>query len=235
MTLGSTMCEFATGAGRKASIVVEFSFLLNDPRIHFPMLENSAAEAKTENCSGSECYLVRVGKLGQIGRFRTLQESIFRRGARVVCRTQRGIEIGQILGPAQQKQLTVDLTDGQVLRGMTVEDEILWGHLQEQADQAQNTCQQWLSDHNVSGLLIDVEPLLDGKTLYFHFLSDVSPEIQQHLDQLAAIYERSVRQSKFAQLLEHGCGPGCGTEDAKNGCGSKGGCAVCHVASKCKK
>jgi cell fate regulator YaaT (PSP1 superfamily) len=164
-----------------------------------------------------------------------LQESFFRRGARVVCRTQRGVEIGQILGPAALKQSTIDLADGRLLRGMTVEDEILWGHLREQADQAQNACQKWLCDHDVAGLLIDVEPLLDGKTLYFHFLNDVSPNVQLHLDQLAAIYERSVRESKFAQLLENGCGPGCGTEESKNGCSSKGGCAVCHVASKCKK
>ncbi len=199
------------------------------------MLEISETETTAEADTEIDCYLVRVGKLGQIGRFRTSQESIFRRGSRVVCRTQRGIEIGQILGPTQLKQSTVDLADGSVLRGMTVEDEILWGHLQEQSNQAQESCQRWLNDQNVTGLLIDVEPLLDGKTLYFHFLSEVSPEIQLHLDQLAAIYERAVRESKFAQLLEHGCGPGCGTEEAKNGCGSKGGCAVCQVASKCKK
>ena len=216
-------------------MVVEFWFLLNDPRTYIPMLETSAAVVTEEAFSSLECYLVRVGKLGQIGRFQTLQESVFRRGTRVVCRTQRGVEIGQILGPAYVKQSTIDLADGRILRGMTVEDEILWGHLQAQANVAQATCQQWLTDHDVSGLLIDVEPLLDGKTLYFHFLSEVSPEIQRHLDHLAAIYERTVRESKFAQLLEHGCGPGCGTETATNGCSSKGGCAVCHVASKCKK
>lgn len=201
----------------------------------FPMLDLSVADATTESSNGSECYFVRVGKLGQVGRFRTLEEAVFRRGARVVCRTQRGVEIGQILGPAELKQSTIDLADGRLLRGMTVEDEVLWGHLQEQADLAQKECQKWLCDHGVAGLLIDVEPLLDGKTLYFHFLTDVSPNVQLHLDKLAAIYERSVRESKFAQLLEHGCGPGCGTEEAKNGCSSKGGCAVCHVASKCKK
>jgi cell fate regulator YaaT (PSP1 superfamily) len=199
------------------------------------ILETALGDAPPEALDGSECYLVRVGKLGQIGRFRSREPASFRRGARVVCRTQRGVEIGQILGPAQLKPSSLDLSDGRLLRRMTVEDEILWGHLQEQADRAQADCQRWLGDHAIAGLLIDVEPLLDGKTLYFHFLSDVSPEIQQHLDHLAAIYERSVRESKFAQLLEHGCGPGCGTEEAKNGCGSKGGCAVCHVASKCKK
>jgi hypothetical protein len=202
---------------------------------NFSMLETSETETSNALSNDLDCYLVRVGKLGQIRRFRTLQEAVFRRGSRVVCRTQRGIEVGQVLGPAQLKPSTVDLADGRLLRSMTVEDEILWGHLQEQADEALNTCQQWLDEQNVVGLLIDVEPLLDGKTLYFHFLSDVSPEIQKHLDHLATIYERSVRESKFAQLLEHGCGPGCGTEEAKNGCGSQGGCAVCHVASKCKK
>jgi cell fate regulator YaaT (PSP1 superfamily) len=199
------------------------------------MLEISETETNSTTGNELDCYLVRVGKLGQIGRFRPLQESALRRGTRVVCRTQRGVEIGQVLGPAELKPSTLDLADGRLLRRMTVEDEILWGHLQEQADEALNACQQWLNDQNVAGLLIDVEPLLDGKTLYFHFLTEVSPEIQNHLDHLAAIYERSVRESKFAQLLEHGCGPGCGTEEAKNGCGTKGGCAVCHVASKCKK
>ncbi len=199
------------------------------------MLETIFDEANDSHADASECYLTRVGKLGQFGRFRNLEQAALKRGARVVCRTRRGIEVGQILGPAQLKTAATDNSDGRVLRLMTVEDEILWGHLQEQANQAQQACQQWLSDHNIVSLLIDVEPLLDGKTLYFHFLADVSPEIQQHLDELAAIYERSVRESKFAQLLEHGCGPGCGTEEAKNGCGSKGGCAVCQVASKCKK
>ena len=199
------------------------------------MLETSAVAATEETFSSAECYLVRVGKLGQVGRFQTLQESVFRRGARIICRTQRGVEIGQVLGPAHLKQSMSHLADGRILRGMTVEDEVLWGHLQEQARVALAACQQWLTGHDISGLLIDVEPLLDGKTLYFYFLSEVSPEIQQHLDQLATIYEQTVRESTFAQLLEHGCGPGCGTETATNGCNSKGGCAVCHVASKCKK
>ena len=216
-------------------MVAESLLILNDPRILFVMLETSLEAPTGETIDGTDCYLVRVGKLGQIGRFRSLDQAELRRGARVVCRTQRGVEIGQVLGPAQLKPAAVDLSDGRLLRRMTVEDEILWGHLQEQADVAQQACQRWLSERAVAGLLIDVEPLLDGKTLYFHFLSEVSPEIQSHLDQLVAIYERSVRESKFAQLLEHGCGPGCGTEEAKNGCGTKGGCAVCHVASKCKK
>jgi hypothetical protein len=131
--------------------------------------------------------------------------------------------------------MSLESMDGRLIRKFTTEDNVLWGHLSELASQARDTCQHWLHQRGLVGLLIDVEPLLDGKTLYFHFLSEVSPEIQLRLDELAAVYERSVRKSKFAQLLEHGCGPGCGTETAENGCGTKKGCAVCQIAAQCGK
>lgn len=182
-----------------------------------------------------ECYLVRVGVFGQVGRFRTVEPTKLLRSARVVCRTQRGIEVGQVLAASKSPTSDHDLADGRILRKMTSEDELLWGHLERLASQSLAACQQWLHAEGITALLIDVEPLLDGKTLYFHFLSEVSPKVQEHLDSLVNIYEREARQSKFAQLLEHGCGPGCGTENAKNGCSSRGGCAVCQVASKCKR
>ncbi len=205
-------------------------FVMLPAPVSTPLANN--AELDLRQC---ECYLVRVGVLGQVGRFRPAESTEFHRGSRVVCRTQRGIEVGQVLSPSQIPNSAKDLADGRILRRMTSEDELLWGHLERLASQSHEACQQWLKNENIPALLIDVEPLLDGKTLYFHFLSDVSPEVQLHLDSLVDIYEREVRQSKFAQLLEHGCGPGCGTEEAKNGCGSRGGCAVCQVASKCKK
>ncbi len=201
------------------------------PPATVPALEANDA---TPRWQPGECYLVRVGVLGQVGRLRPLEETPLRRGSRVVCRTQRGVEVGQVLAPAQLPTSATEMADGRILRKMTAEDELLWGHLERLASQSHAACQQWLKDHDVTALLIDVEPLLDGKTLYFHFLSEVPTEVQVELDALVDIYEREVRQSQFAQLLEHGCGPGCGTETAKNGCGSRGGCAVCQVASKCK-
>ncbi len=177
--------------------------------------------------------LLRVGKIGHVGRFsnpRGLQPT---RGDRVVCRTERGLELGVVLGPVAVYSADKDVSDGRLLRRMNAEDELLWGHLQQLAEEAFQQCVDWLKEATTAAVLLEVEPLLDGRTLYFHFLSDVGHEVQYHLDQLAAIYERNVRESKFARLLEHGCGPGCGTAAAKNGCGTGGGCAVCKVASAC--
>ena len=45
-------------------------------------------------------FFVRVGVLGQVGRFRASDGQRYGRGTRVVCRTQRGLETGEILSDA---------------------------------------------------------------------------------------------------------------------------------------
>ena len=198
-------------------------------------------------------FLVRVGSMGQVGRFRIHDANRLKRADRVVCRTQRGLEVGSILGPAELSLTSVpgnaagklgtatsqakrfeELSDGRILRKLTAQDELLWEQLQLLGAAAHSACDAWLESHQLESILLEVEPLLDGRTLYFHFLSEVGEEVQLHLDELVAIYEAEVQQSKFARLLEHGCGPGCGTEKAKQGCGTRGACAVCSVAAHCR-
>ncbi len=200
-----------------------------------PVTELSAAELSTS-------ILLRVGLLGQVGRFSVGDVGGLQRGERVVCRTLRGIEVAVALGGARESNDAASgdsdegvERDGRVLRRTTPEDELLWGHLRQLGEEAFQSCEAWLQEQSVVATLLEVEPLLDGRTLYFHFLSNVDDLVQQHLDWLVAIYENRVRESKFAKLLEHGCGPGCGTAQAKNGCGSRGGCAVCKVAAACTK
>lgn len=177
--------------------------------------------------------LLRVGFHGQIGRFSSDGIDLLQRGQRTVCRTARGLEVGQVLGPADVSASETSIADGKVLRRMTPEDELLWGHLRQLGEATYHSCADWLEQQQLSAVLLEVEPLMDGRTLYFHFLSEVDDEVQQHLDRLVGLYEQNVQQSKFAKLLEHGCGPGCGTSQAKNGCGSRGSCAVCKISGAC--
>ena len=124
-------------------------------------------------------FLVRLGTMGHVGRFRPAEPENYRRGERVVCRTARGIEVGVTLGPAELPgDVTEDMADGRLLRKMTAEDELLWGHLQQLGSDAHRSCIEWLDAQGVAATLVEVEPLLDGRTLYFHFLSDVAPEVQ---------------------------------------------------------
>jgi hypothetical protein len=123
--------------------------------------------------------------------------------------------------------------DGTLVRRMTPEDELLWGHLQGLGEAALESCTDWLKSQQLDTVLLEVEPLMDGRTLYFHFLSEIDESVQHYLDNLVALYEEQVRLSPFAQLLQQGCGPGCGTSSAKNGCSSRGGCSVCKIAGAC--
>jgi cell fate regulator YaaT (PSP1 superfamily) len=174
-------------------------------------------------------YAVRIGVHGQVGRFTTASEN-FRRGTRVICRTARGLEIGSVLNRLRQSG-SAEAADGQIVRRLTSEDQLLWSHLQELALQSQTACQAWLNASQSLDQLLEVEPLFDGRTLYFHFLNDVSADTETQLDRLASIFQETVASSHFSRLLEHGCGPGCGTADATRGCG--GACSTCAVSSRC--
>src|SRR4051812_31114035 len=64
--------------------------------------------------------LVRVGVLGHVGRFTSVDGARYPRAARVVCRTRRGLEVGEVLSDVEAPT-TFD-SDGAVLRRVSVED-----------------------------------------------------------------------------------------------------------------
>jgi cell fate regulator YaaT (PSP1 superfamily) len=177
----------------------------------------------------SRHYFVRVGLLAQVGRFTPADAASYRRGSRVVCRTRRGLEAGEVLAEADACASLED--DGAILRPVTVEDELLQERLERHRDEAFEACTRLLSERGVSAVLMDVEHLLDGGAIYFYFLGDPPAEAAPLLAELAEAYETKVQFRRFAETLTEGCGPGCGTENAENGCGAA--CSVCSVASAC--
>ncbi|MEN1681065.1 MAG: PSP1 C-terminal domain-containing protein [Planctomycetota bacterium] len=182
-------------------------------------------------------HLVRVGVHGQIGRFRTPDGARHPRAARVVVRTARGLEIGEVLGQSQggqsQGHSAGSEADGELLRAMTPQDELLAQRLANRAGEAYQACASLLEERGVAAVLTDTELLFDGRGLYFHFLGDPPPEAEQLTAELAEAYEATAEIGRFAQTLEEGCGPGCGTEEAK-GQGSCDSCVSCALADACK-
>jgi cell fate regulator YaaT (PSP1 superfamily) len=177
-------------------------------------------------------HLVRIGLLGHVGRFQSVDAVRHPRGARVVCRTARGLEIGEVLTAADRLSSSHD-ADGELLRRMTVEDELLSARLDRRREEAYRACNELLAQRNAAATLLDVEQLFDGRSLFFYFLGETNPEIEQLTGELAAAYESEAQLEKFADLLTTGCGPGCGTEEAEGaGCGTgntTGGCSTCAV------
>ncbi|MCA9122662.1 MAG: hypothetical protein H6822_20930 [Planctomycetaceae bacterium] len=182
------------------------------------------------NSSVTSHHLVRVGAMGYVGRFNAVEGLVYERHARVICRTTRGLEVGEVLAASECNGAEAD---GTLVRRLTVEDDLLLTRLERNRTEAFDACNRLLVERNVPGVLMDVEHLFDGQSLYFYFLGDVSSEVEALTSELAATYETEVQFQKFVDTLTEGCGPGCGTEEAMGqGC-STGGCASCAVSSAC--
>ncbi|HQU44878.1 MAG: hypothetical protein B7Z73_07725 [Planctomycetia bacterium 21-64-5] len=175
-------------------------------------------------------HLVRVGALSHIGRFASVDATRFPRGSRVIVRTARGLEVGHVLAPPAVESDAE--ADGSILRGMTLEDELLDARLGRKRQAAYDACRRRLEELRFDAVLLDVEHLFDGQTLVFYFLGPQPPELQAVTSELAAVYDAEAQIGTFADVLTQGCGPGCGTEEAAgHGCGS---CATgCAVAGMC--
>ncbi len=178
-------------------------------------------------------HLIRYSLLGEVGRFVAADAVRYPRNSRVIIRSSRGLEVGEVLAePLPTEPLLQN--DGQILRKMTVEDELLVARLEKHRHTAFEACTALLQENQVPATLMDVEHLFDGAGLFFYFLGEVPAEAEQFTQQLAEQYETTVEFRKFAETLAEGCGPGCGTEEAmgQGGCES---CTSCAVAAACKK
>jgi cell fate regulator YaaT (PSP1 superfamily) len=180
----------------------------------------------------SRYHLIRVGAMGQVGRFAAVDAVRYPRHARVVVRTRRGLEIGEVLAPPDERDDGRTFADGDLLRGMTVEDELLSARLEKHRHDAYEACAALLANRSLPAVLVDVEHLFDGQGLFFYFLGDVPPAVESLTDRLAEAYETKVQFRKFTETLIEGCGPGCGTEEAK-GQGGCETCTSCAVAGAC--
>jgi cell fate regulator YaaT (PSP1 superfamily) len=174
-------------------------------------------------------HLVRVGALGYVGRFTAVDAVHYPRHSRVVVRTGRGLELGEVLSPPGENA-DAESADGSILRGLTVEDQLLAARLEQNRQAAFEACTARLNSIHSPAVLMDVEHLFDGQTLLFYFLGEVTPELEAITDELAELYETHVQIRRFTDAVETGCGPGCGT-DAAAGC--KTCVSGCAVAAAC--
>lgn len=174
-------------------------------------------------------HLVKIGVMGVVGQFDSVDHSIFARDCRVICRTARGLEVGEVVCSLESNNVNLE-PDGQILRLVGAEDKMIIERLDRHRDRAFEACQTLLAERKLPGVLVDVEHLFDGESVFFYFLGDVDERVESLTSELAEKYEQKVRFKKFAETLSKGCGPGCGTTASK--C-STGGCGSCSLSGGC--
>jgi cell fate regulator YaaT (PSP1 superfamily) len=174
-------------------------------------------------------HLVRWSAMGHVAAFSAVDSVRYSRGTRVVLRTDRGLELGEILSAPVDDVAAPHA--GTILRAMTEQDRLLETRLTKNRLEAYDACRQRLDDLKLDTALIDVEHLFDGRSLIFYFLGEQPAELSRVTDELADAYDAQVQFRAFTDAVVAGCGPDCGTESAA-GCGSCGtGCAIAAACS----
>ena len=115
----------------------------------------------------SRYHLIRVGAMGQVGRFAAVDAVRYPRHSRVIVRTRRGLEVGDVLSPPDDRDDGHAFPDGDLLRGVTVQDELLQARLEKHRQEAYADCSAMLTEKGIPTVLVDVEHLFDGQGLYF--------------------------------------------------------------------
>jgi cell fate regulator YaaT (PSP1 superfamily) len=117
-------------------------------------------------------YIVRHGVMRHLGEFEPAGEATYRRTTRVVVRSQRGLEAGDVLCEASERAHTFlqDPTSGQIVRVLTAEDTKELARLAELQKGEYDVCRRFIGEHSLQMELVDVEHLLGGERIIFYFL-----------------------------------------------------------------
>jgi hypothetical protein len=197
---------------------------------------------------GDRTYLIRFGVMGQVGRFVALPEcaEAFERGNVVVIRSHRGTELGEVLvrhDPRAPRESGSELDSTlraaadsssalaspypHILRRAAPEDLASSERAQQSRPSRFTLCKRVLEEGNWPWDLIDVEPLLDDRTLVLHYLGP------HHLD-IASLRARLRVVCDLDVVLEPA-----GTdvdsvphEDDQHGEGSRQTCGSCDCRAE---
>jgi hypothetical protein len=133
------------------------------------------------------------------------------RGQWVVCRSDFGLELAQILADTQELAESINTSPwshqpkANWVRDANPQDHWLWEKLQALNHDAVEVCQAFLNDHQSQDTLLEIASSIDGKSVAFEFLGDPSEETNKKLDELSEIYQAFIRNSEIYQQIETGC------------------------------
>jgi cell fate regulator YaaT (PSP1 superfamily) len=167
-------------------------------------------------------YVVRYGAMRFLGVFSPAGGREYRRGARVIARTDRGLEAGDVLCEATA-EATGHMKDpgaGQILRGMTADDHHELARMQQQSRHEIEICQQHIERLGLKMQLVDAEHVFGGERIVIYYLAESRVDFRELVRLLAGEFQTRIEMRQIgvrdeAKLLadygDCGCAVCCNT------------------------
>ncbi len=144
-------------------------------------------------------YVVRFGAMRFLGVFKAPGAQEFARGTKVIARTERGLEAGEVLCVAEPELVArlPDLREGQILREITREDEVEIQRLGEQAQRELEVCRQTVARLKLPMQLVDVEHIFGGERVVVYYLADGRVDFRELVRLLASEFQTRIEMRQI--------------------------------------
>jgi cell fate regulator YaaT (PSP1 superfamily) len=121
------------------------------------------------------------------------------RGARVIVRTSRGLEVGEVLCDAAEDaaQPQRESNQGQILREMTSEDVNELSHIQSREPAEFETCQRHIRQLRLDMELVDIEHLFGGERIIVYYLAEQRVDFRELVKLLASEFQTRIEMRQI--------------------------------------
>ncbi len=145
-------------------------------------------------------YVVRYGLMRTLGVLSVRgKDTSYGRGERVVARTKRGLEAGEVLCEATEEVVSRlrDPEQGEILRGMSTNDENELAHMENQSGSEFKKCEQFVRKLDLDMELVDLEHVFGGERIVIYYLAEQRVDFRELVRQLAKEFQTRIEMRQI--------------------------------------
>jgi cell fate regulator YaaT (PSP1 superfamily) len=147
----------------------------------------------------SKSYVVRYGQMRYLGEFIGLPGQEHPRGQRVVVKSDRGTELGEVLCPATDRTALFleNPPRGEIMRGATAEDDAAEAGLAAAKEQGFDTCREFIARRRLQMDLVDVEVIFGRDRMIFFYLAEKRVDFRELVKDLARAFQTRIEMRQI--------------------------------------
>jgi cell fate regulator YaaT (PSP1 superfamily) len=132
-------------------------------------------------------FVVRHGQMRFLGDYEGLADRDHQRGEKVVVRSDRGTELGEVLCASTDRTASFleNPARGQILRMATPEDLAAEARISERARAGLAACREFAARRQLQMDLVDVEAILGDERMVFYYVSEKRVDFRELVKDLA--------------------------------------------------
>ena len=144
-------------------------------------------------------YIVRHGAMRLMGVCEASGKNEYARGARVVVRTARGLEAGEVLCVATEeaKAGLKNLEKGQILRAMTGNDTNELDRIHSQERDEFQVCVKCIDELELRMQLVEVEHVFGGERIVVYYLAESRVDFRELVKRLAGEFQTRIEMRQI--------------------------------------